>query len=1400
MRRRLVTAFPLYMLHFALILALTLPVSSHAQRQAGSRAPGRAGDTVATDARRPPSAAGLRLAPPPGDGPTVLIPAGAVSPQAEPILAPGVLLLQASTTLVSASQPFSVTVEVKGDPGPSTEGAALSLQIDTALERLTGETSWTLPDVEVTPFAAQLSLRAPQAQAGDVFKITATLKQSGYAAQEKSLLLGVETDAEVTVLLDPQIASGGMRAEVRELSQPDAGQQPGGGMERLVRSWEIEARSTRGARAGAMAEPATLVFDADPLIAEGIDPTQIGLYTRADNSDTWQPVVSSYLAEEQRFVAHVDHLSQWGLGERLTGGSDLLPNIDAFSSNEFTGYAQLSIPIAAPAGLGGLTPGLSLNYSSGVADDIESIHGPTEYKAQANWVGYGWSMGGLSHISSRFDADDYNLMLNGASLRIFEYRGRWVSDPEQFLKIEHERSWSGFEVPNTGHNRYDLDDWRITTPDGTVYHFGSHQFAALDSSSPTHAGEPLGNWTEVLFYDRRNHHNRRGSRWHLRLVEDTNGNRIEYEYDAETEAFACRNDRDGRMQFYGDDLRYDRMVYPKTVRWSANSGQGIEPKLRVTFTREPRPDFEIEKERCDQARFGKERLKTIRIEAWDNPNGWHSIAEYELGYGQGRRHSLLSSVTRRGKLGQETLRSWRFNYKGSDNAVRLTEADNGLGGSVRYSYGQQTITDCHDCANVTRNPVRRPVTEAVWSNGVGGEARSVYRYHGIKGHVRDGMFEYLGHAWSQRRRYTRDNALNIPSHLLEQVVESWYHQHVEERREEIDPRRGLLWQRKVHSADGGLMQQQEINWSYIELRSGSHWVRRESESVYTFDGDGDDNARVRHTHYFHESTFGNLVRVEERDAEDRKVLRRTETAYSEDTALIQRHIVNRPSRERIEDERGRCIAETRYGYDGTGNLIRSERPISRCGESGAARLIVSRMAYDAVGNVTRAWTEGTSRDIRTEYDAVFHLFPTRRYNANDGSLDETGRYFGINGDDSRADGGFWGAMQEFCAADGVCTKQAYDSFGRASHRWERGVGHPDRDKAHIQWRYYPWGSMGQNANVVVTRSQPRCEGNFVRKLYDGFGQLIQEQTPRQGWQTRMGGCSDVENPLETVVDYAYDGLGRVRRTSVPRPVSFAWTHEPNWNAGFTATGYDALGRPARTRAANGATTSYHYSGLTSSVTASGQGGDERRLLSWQQQDQLGRTTLLRSYTPGEEDWTLEAEISLTYDGADRLTQVYRRDAGERRWQRTSSIHYDLAGRKTSMSDADLGSWRYGYNALGQLTRQTDARNQTSCLYYDILGRMRGRVLRSDENCAATVTDADLGSAYSYDSQGRVQRVANAAVTRTFSYDSYSRLNSESVTVDSLTRTSSYGYDNYHRPTTVTYHGGEVVTTRYGSPG
>ena len=445
-------------------------------------------------------------------------------------------------------------------------------------------------------------------------------------------------------------------------------------------------------------------------------------------------------------------------------------------------------------------------------------------------------------------------------------------------------------------------------------------------------------------------------------------------------------------------------------------------------------------------------------------------------------------------------------------------------------------------------------------------------------------------------------------------------------------------------------------------------MRKDSESVYVFDGDGDDDTRARHTRYVYEAAFGNVIRVEVRDADDKKTLRQTATEYNQEEALLQRYIGDRPSRAWVSDESGRCIAETRYAYDANGNLIKSEQPTTQCGESDAANLIVSRVEYDAVGNVTRSWTEGASNDIRTEFDSVFKLFPIRRYNANDNTLDETGKFYGVNGDDSRGEGGFWGAMQEFYGADGVCSQQAYDEFGRASHLWAKGTGYPGRDKAQTQWIYHTWGSMGQNANVIITQSLPRCEGNFVRKLYDGFGRLIQQQSAAPG-------LGDYAERLLGGREPARDG-GQLR---LRRPGTAA-AHERAACGGVQLGAraglgrrllrhqYDALGRALIMLAPNGSMTSYHYNGLTSSVI----GGDE---------------------------WTLAAEISLNYDAADSLTQVYRRDGGEGRWQGTSSIGYDFLGRKTSMSDADLGNWSYAYNALGQLTRQTDAR-ATSCLYYD----------------------------------------------------------------------------------------------------
>src|SRR5205823_1607617 len=76
-------------------------------------------------------------------------------------------------------------------------------------------------------------------------------------------------------------------------------------------------------------------------------------------------------------------------------------------------------------------------------------------------------------------------------------------------------------------------------------------------------------------------------------------------------------------------------------------------------------------------------------------------------------------------------------------------------------------------------------------------------------------------------------------------------------------------------------------------------------------------------------------------------------------------------------------------------------------------------------------------------------------------------------------------------------------------------------------------------------------------------------------------------------------------------------------------------------------------------------------------------------------------ITYAYDPFGNLTQTVAGGV-------TTTVGYDLRGRKTSMADPDMGAWTYYYNALGALIRQTDAKNQTTSMTYDLLSRMTAK--------------------------------------------------------------------------------------------
>ncbi|WKZ53206.1 MAG: RHS repeat-associated core domain-containing protein [Anaerolineales bacterium] len=152
-----------------------------------------------------------------------------------------------------------------------------------------------------------------------------------------------------------------------------------------------------------------------------------------------------------------------------------------------------------------------------------------------------------------------------------------------------------------------------------------------------------------------------------------------------------------------------------------------------------------------------------------------------------------------------------------------------------------------------------------------------------------------------------------------------------------------------------------------------------------------------------------------------------------------------------------------------------------------------------------------------------------------------------------------------------------------------------------------------------------------------------------------------------------------------------------------------------------------------------------------------------------------------------------------------SLTYDKAGRKLTMNDPDMGFWQYSYNALGGMTRQEDAKNQVTCLYYDELNRPRGKDYFT--NSAACPSDPGSGYevTYNYDStangnlgKGRRTSMTDASGSTNWYYDSRGRVWKETKIISGTSFDTEWTYNLADLPATMKYPDGEIVTTGYNN--
>jgi len=320
-----------------------------------------------------------------------------------------------------------------------------------------------------------------------------------------------------------------------------------------------------------------------------------------------------------------------------------------------------------------------------------------------------------------------------------------------------------------------------------------------------------------------------------------------------------------------------------------------------------------------------------------------------------------------------------------------------------------------------------------------------------------------------------------------------------------------------------------------------------------------------------------------------------------------------------------------------------------------------------------------------------------------------------------------------------------------------------------------------------------------RTFYDGLGRAV---------QSRLFHVPLADTTFTTVVEATeYDALGRAVCQLLPVNGG-----QQTFSAGLvtgcrtnayprTVTTYDALGRVAEVTQPDGARTLMQYQGRRTAVLDAN--NHQRISLA----DAYGQLIEVREYDAAFTSITWNAAVyattQYTYDVSGNLTTVMD-DADNQ-----ATMEYDVLGRKTGMTDPDMGSWAYRYDANGNLIKQRDARNQAMCFYYDSLNRLVGKTyhnIADQPDLDALLCNASsYPVTYTYDAgtygKGRRTGMSDLSGSSTWTYDPRGRMTQETKTINGGgTFTTQYQYDDLDQVTRIIYPDGEQVTPSYTTAG
>ncbi|MFD7571527.1 RHS repeat domain-containing protein [Streptomyces sp. NPDC059810] len=337
-----------------------------------------------------------------------------------------------------------------------------------------------------------------------------------------------------------------------------------------------------------------------------------------------------------------------GRGEGGSFKSTPLASNGSWMAGGSSGSFSWTYPLTVPPAPAGPAPDIAFAYNSQAVDGKTATTSP-----QASWIGEGWEYD-PGHIERRYRScrDDREatadgtpnntakkdktsdlcwvshnavITLNGKSMELVRVGETDVYKPQQDDGTRVELKNDGVSNDNNGEN------WVVTTPDGTTYHYGLNRIGEghADTNSVltvpvfgNHPGEPCYAATFAASRCNGDEKKQQAWFWGLDKVVDAHGNVMIVNWAKEQNNYAVNK------KFKSPET-YDRGGLPRSIEYGLRAGAlGGAPAARVDF---------VLKERCLQdaatcapARFDNTKDPAAYRLWWDSPGSLNCKSDSKL--------------------------------------------------------------------------------------------------------------------------------------------------------------------------------------------------------------------------------------------------------------------------------------------------------------------------------------------------------------------------------------------------------------------------------------------------------------------------------------------------------------------------------------------------------------------------------------------------------------------------------------------------------------------------------------------------------------------------------------------------------------------------------------------------